>query len=193
MRSPHSFIVTPLNEKRYDNVKKIGDIDFVTSLSVEDHKSSNRLAEVMSTPIGYEGQIKKGDILLVHHNVFKFYYSMSGKQSSGKSHLFDNVFSIDPEQYFMIYNGSEWICDGKSSFVRPVKCEDSTFKKGLKNEPLKVEMVYSSPYMESKGITPGTIVGFHPDSEYEFEVDGEKLYRIYDSMISINYGRGNDT
>ena len=61
MRSPFSFIIKPLNGRRYDNIKSIGDIEFITSTSQEDHTSSNRFAEVVSTPIDYDGDIKKGD------------------------------------------------------------------------------------------------------------------------------------
>ena len=73
MKSPFFFIVEPLNGKRYNNTKEIGGVEFITSTSEEDHKFSNREAKVIETPIDYNGPIKKGDILLVHHNVFKFY------------------------------------------------------------------------------------------------------------------------
>ena len=58
MKSPFSFIVSPINDRRYDNVKKIGDVDFITSASEEDHKASNRFATVHATPINYEGEIQ---------------------------------------------------------------------------------------------------------------------------------------
>ena len=38
---------------------------------------------------------------------------------------------------------------------------------------------------EYKGIKKGDRVIFKPDSEYEFEVDGEKLYRMYDHQITL--------
>jgi hypothetical protein len=59
MRSPYNFIVTPLNNKRYDNTKEIGNTEFITSVSEEDHIASNRLATVISLPINYNGPIKK--------------------------------------------------------------------------------------------------------------------------------------
>ena len=68
MKSPHYFIAKPINGRRYDNKKNIDGIDVITSVSEEDHKSSNRNAEVIEVPIGYEGPIKKGYTLLVHHN-----------------------------------------------------------------------------------------------------------------------------
>ena len=74
MKSPYNFIVKPLYKKRYNNTKDIGEVEFITSVSQEDHTSSNRFAEVIETPINYKGPVQVGDMLLVHHNVFKFYY-----------------------------------------------------------------------------------------------------------------------
>jgi len=45
MRSPFYFITKPLKGRRYDNIKKIGEIDFITSVSQEDHMATNRFAE----------------------------------------------------------------------------------------------------------------------------------------------------
>ena len=90
MRSPFYFIAKPVNGKRYDNTKEIGGIDFIVSTSEEDHKFSNRFAEVVETPSGYEGPIKKGDTLVVHHNVFKFYNDMRGRERSSHNFVKDD-------------------------------------------------------------------------------------------------------
>jgi hypothetical protein len=62
MQSPFSFIVRPVKGRRYDNIKEIGGIDFITSSSKEDHTVSNRFGEVISLPIDYTGDVKIGDI-----------------------------------------------------------------------------------------------------------------------------------
>ena len=36
-------------------------------------------------------------------------------------------------------------------------------------------------------ISNGDLVGFTPDSEYEFIIDGERLYRVLTNQISIKY------
>ena len=87
MKSLTQFIVTPVKGRRYNNSKKIGGKDIIVSTSQEDFKFSNREAEVIECPLNYKGPIKIGDILLVHHNVFKYYYDMKGRQKSGKSFL----------------------------------------------------------------------------------------------------------
>jgi hypothetical protein len=37
-------------------------------------------------------------------------------------------------------------------------------------------------------VKKGTKISFTPDSEYEFNIDGEKLYRIYDHQITMANG-----
>jgi len=49
--------------------------------------------------------------------------------------------------------------------------------------------VYSNDELSSLGLSIGDVVGFTPDSEYEFEIDGEKLYRILSNQVTINYGQ----
>ena len=101
MQSPFYFIVKPLEGKRYNNTKIIGDVNFITSTSEENHKASNRKAIVEQTPLNYQGPISVGDTLLVHHNVFKFYNDMKGRQKSGKSYFKDDLFFVDNDQFYM--------------------------------------------------------------------------------------------
>ena len=61
-------------------LKDIDGIDFITSTSEENHKASNRQGVVVATPLGYDGDIEVGIPALVHHNVFKFYNDMKGRQ-----------------------------------------------------------------------------------------------------------------
>jgi len=185
MRSPFYFIVKPVNGKRYDNTKQIAGIELIVSTSEEDHKFSNRFAEVIELPLGYDGPIQKDDILLVHHNAFKFYNDMKGQQRSGKSFFRDDVFFIEMDQFFMYKHDGIWHSYDRYCFVKPIPPTESYIHKPFSEEPLMGEMKYPNDYLRSKGINPGDIVCFAPDTEYEFNVDGEKLYRIYDHQITI--------
>jgi hypothetical protein len=185
MRSPFYFIAKPIDGKRYDNTKMIGGIEFIVSTSEEDHTFSNRFAEVIELPLGYKGPIEPGNTLLVHHNVFKFYNDIKGRQKSGKSFFKDDLFFIEADQFFMYHNGRCWNAYDRYCFVSPVSSTDSYIKKPFSNEPLVGIMKYPNEYLLSKGINSGDMVCFAPDSEYEFTVDDEKLYRIYDHQITI--------
>ena len=185
MRSPFYFIVKPMNGKRYDNTKDIGGIDLIVSTSEEDHKFSNRYAEVIELPLGYKGPIQQGDTLLVHHNAFKFYNDMKGRQKSGKSFFKDDLFFIETEQFYLYKNEGKWKTYDRYCFVKPVPVTESYIKKPFSNEPLMGIMKYPNEYLLSRGIRAGDTVCFTPESEYEFIVDEETLYRIYDHQITI--------
>jgi hypothetical protein len=185
MRSPFYFIVKPINGKRYDNTKMIGGIELIVSTSEEDHKFSNRFAEVIELPLGYKGPIKVGYKLIVHHNVFKFYNDIRGKQRSGKSFFRDDLFFIEPDQFFMYNDGFTWNAYDRYCFVKPIPVTESYIKKPFTEEPLIGIMKYPNEYLTNKGIQEGDLVCFSPDSEYEFTVDDEKLYRMYDHQITI--------
>lgn len=182
MQSPFDFIVTG---KRYNNTKEIGGIELIVNTSEEDHKFSNRYAEVVEVPRGYDGPIKKGDTLLVHHNVFKFYNDIKGKRKSGRSFFKDDIFFVEPDQFFMYKRDGKWHTYSRYCFVKPIPATESYIKKPFTNEPLMGVMVYPNEYLEAQGVRAGDTVCFKPDSEYEFDVDGEKLYRIFDHQITM--------
>ena len=46
-------------------------------------------------------------------------------------------------------------------------------------------MVYPNEYLKSKGVNEGDTVCFAPNGEYEFDIDGEKLYRMYDHFVTL--------
>ena len=185
MRSPDNFIVQPLGGKQYDNVKSIGGVDFITSVSQEDHKVSNRFAVVVSTPINYDGPVEPGDTVVVHHNVFKFFYDMKGRQRSGKSFFMEDLFFLDQDQFFLYKRDGEWKAFGKYCFVQPVKEKDSFIFKGTKNEPLVGKIKYINQQLLDLGVNVGDEVSFQPDSEYEFLIDGQKTYRMFTKNITI--------
>tara|TARA_B100000768_G_scaffold92412_1_gene86396 strand:- start:18706 stop:19281 length:576 start_codon:yes stop_codon:yes gene_type:complete len=183
MQSPNQFIVTPSNNRRYDNVKTIEGLEIILDTSEESASFSNREAVVLSTPINYIGPITKGDTLLVHHNVFKYYNDMYGRRQSGKSFFKDNKFFIDETQYYMYKNNSKWYAVEPFCFVAPLPATETYIYKPFSDEPLMGVMEYTCDSIEKHGIKKGDIVTFMPDSEYEFKFNEQKLYRIRSKNI----------
>jgi hypothetical protein len=185
MRSPYNFIVKPLNDRRYNNIKEMGDTEFITSVSQEDHEASNRFGEVVALPINYKGPVQEGDTLLVHHNVFKFYYDMKGNQKSGRSFLKDNLFLIDNEQFFLYKRDNNWMAHSKYCFIKPINTKDSEIFKSCQEEPLFGIVKYINQELLDLGVSVGDEISFTPDSEYPFMVDDEKLYRMLTNNITM--------
>jgi hypothetical protein len=92
---------------------------------------------------------------------------------------------IDEDQFFLYKQDGKWHTYDRYCFVKPIPATESYIKKPFTNEPLMGEMVYPNAYLIEQGVRQGDKVCFKPDSEYEFEVDGEKLYRMYDHQITI--------
>ena len=181
MRSPFYFIVEPVGGKHYDNVRESG---LIISTSKEDHKATNRFATVINTPIGYNGPVEAGDILVVHHNVFRSYYDMKGKERKSMSHLKDNLYIVDFDQFFLYKkNDSEWMAHSPYCFVGPIekKKDLSVFEVGVE-QPLIGKLTYVS---DKINIPVGTLVSYQPDTEYRFDIDGKKLYRMFERNICI--------
>jgi hypothetical protein len=182
MQSPFDFIVTG---QRYNNTKEVGGIELIVNTSEEDHRFSNRYAEVVEVPRGYTGPVQKGDTLLVHHNVFKFYNDIKGRRKSSRSFFRDDIFFVEPNQFYLYRHDGKWHTYDRYCFVKPMPAVDSYIKKPFTNEPLMGVMRYPNAYLLTQGVKEGDTVCFKPDSEYEFDVDGEKLYRIFDHQITM--------
>ena len=193
MKSPDQFIVKAANNKRYNNTKEIGGIDFVVSYSQEDHKFSNRYGTVISLPLNYCGPIEIGDTLIVHHNVFKYYNDIYGRQKSGRSWLIDDLFLIDEFQFYMYKQNNHWYSHDKYCFIKPIPMTKKYIEvAGESEEPLWGLLKYGNSQLEKLNIYPGDKISFQPNSEYEFEIDGEKLYRMYTNNITLTDGhKGN--
>jgi len=185
MRSHFYCIVTPLNEKRYNNTIDYEGVEFISSTSQEDFKFSNRMAEVVSTPVNYTGDICVGDLLVVHHNVFKIYYDMQGRQQSGKSFLKDKTFFVDETQFYAFKHDGKWRCHSNNCFVKPIDKKEYFIEKPGTEEALVGRMRYNNKELDKLGVHNGALICFEPESEYEFQIDGEKLYRMYTRNITM--------
>jgi hypothetical protein len=110
---------------------------------------------------------------------------MKGKRKSGRSFFREDIFLIDNEQFFLYKKNDTWYAYDKYCFVKPISATDSYIKKPFSEEPLMGIMKYPNDYLILNGIKEGDAVCFVPDSEYEFNVDGEKLYRMFSKNICV--------
>ena len=191
MRSPFHFLVTPLGGKRYDNTKTIAGKEFIMSSSQEDHTATNRFGSVVEVPLNYSGEIQKGDTLLVHHNVFRKYYDTKGRETSGPSFFMDDLFLIDNDQFFLYKTKEGWKAPNPYCFISPIKKTEKDINIRQLEKELLGTIRYTNSVMDDMGLSQGDVVSFQPESEYEFTVDGEKIYRMFTKNICILLENGN--
>jgi len=169
MRPLHGFIVSPSEGKLYKNTRKTDGKDFVISSSMENAKIVNREAIVQAAPATYIGSIEEGATVIVHHNVFrKTYASGGGEETFSSDRVDENNYFIPIESIYAFKNtGDElWTAMEYWCFVRP------------SNDLLHGELVIGNEYLKQNEVFERDEVVFVPDSEYEFYIDGEVLYRI---------------
>jgi len=179
MKSVYNFVVTPIGE-RYNNTKKVGDSELILNTEIFNHQYINRKASVISTPIIGETDIQAGDDVIVHHNVFRRWHNVKGIEKNSKSYFNESTYFINQDQIFLYKRYWEWKTPKGYCWVKPLKATDQF---NIEQEkPLQGIVKYSDGT-----VNVNDIVGFTPNSEYEFVIDGERLYRVLSKFITIKY------
>ena len=179
MKSVYNFVVKPKGE-RYNNTKKFDGGELILNTDIFQHQYVNREAIVISTPIIGNTDIKPGDTVIVHHNVFRRWNDVRGVERNSKAYFNEDTYFINHEQIFLYKRKDKWITPKGYCFVMPLKATDKFNTKSEK--PLQGIVKYSDGTVEVNDL-----VGFRPSSEYEFIVDGERLFRVLSNFITIKY------
>jgi len=184
MKSVYNFVVKPKGN-RYNNTKQIDASELIINTEIYNHQYVNREAIVVSTPIIGETDIKPGDEVIVHHNVFRRWHDIRGVEKNSRSYFNEDTYLINQDQIFLLkycasFSDNNWYAPQGYCFVKPLKAIDQFNIESEK--PLQGIVKYSDGT-----VNVGDLVGFTPKSQYEFIVDGERLYRVLSNFITIKY------
>ena len=179
MKSIRDFVVSPKGG-RYNNTKELDGGELILNTDIYNHQFVNREATVVSTPILGHAEIRAGDTVLIHHNVFRRWHNVKGVEKNSRSYFNESTYFIGEDQIFLYKRDEEWICPKGYCFVAPLKATDQFNIESEK--PLQGVVKYSDGTVKVNDL-----VGFRPSSEYEFIVDGERLYRVKSNFITIKY------
>ena len=189
MNSIFNFIVKPY-DKRYDNEIKIGNKSLIVNTKIDDFVNISRKAIVVSTPLAYKTSINIGDEIIVHHNIFRRWYDIKGKERNSAKYFKDNLYFAQPDQVFLYKKDNKWTSFSDSCFVQPIKNNDK-FNTNKTQKLIGILKIGNSS-LEALGINPGDVVGFRPKREWEFAIDGELLYCMKSNDIVIKYEHKED-
>ena len=185
MKSVFNFIIKPKN-KRYSNSKKVGDKELILNTDNYQHKFVSREAEVISTPTAFDTDIKVGDTILVHHNVFRRWKDIKGVEQNSRAYYKDNMYFVFGDQVYAYKRNNKWHAIKGYCFVKPIL--DNNIYSSEKEMPLVGIVKYSDGT-----VNEGDLVGFKPNSEFEFILNNERLYRVLSKFITIKYEyKGNE-
>jgi hypothetical protein len=190
MKSVFDFIVEPYGQ-RYNNEVKVGDKSLIINTQLETFKAVNNIAKVVEVPLSYKTPIKKGDLIMIHHNVFRRWYNVRGEEKNSKSYFKDGLYFVQQDQVYLYKSKDKWKSFGDRCFVAPLK--DNVEIHNVLEQNLIGVLKYGNSALEALEINEGDLIGYKPFGEYEFLVDGQRLYCMKSNDIVIKHERqGNE-
>jgi hypothetical protein len=184
MRSIVYFIVKP-KSSRYNNTKDVDGKELILNSEIYTHQSVSREAIVTAVPTIIDTEVKKGDEVIVHHNIFRRYNDVRGIEKNSASYIGENKYFVNSEQIYAYKRDNKWKALKGYCFVKPIKSNNDLSIN--KEKPLVGVVKFLSPELIDLGFRKNDLVGFSPNSEYEFTIDNERLYRVTTNSITIKY------
>jgi len=186
MKAVYNFVVQPV-KSRYNNTKDIDGKELILNTEIFNHQYISREAIVKAIPTVGKTDIKVGDTVIVHHNVFRRWHNQYGVEKNSKAYVDENTYLVQPDQIFLYkpkaifsYHNRKWQAMKGYCFVAPIKSTNKLSSD--KEQPLMGVVKYTDGT-----VNEGDLIGFRPSSEYEFIIDGKKLYRLLSKFITIKY------
>jgi len=180
MRSLYEFIVKP-KTNRYNNTVDVDGKELIVNSNIDSYEFVSKEAVVVQTPTAFDTDIKPGDIVHVHHNLFRRWYNMKGEEKNSSKYFKDDLYFCTLDQIYM-YNNK---CHLNYCFVSPIKQVDG-FNASKEREHFGI-LKYSNKSLERVGLHPGKLVVFTPNSEFEFIINGERLYCMKSNDIAVTH------
>jgi hypothetical protein len=180
MNSIYHFIIKPL-DKRYENTKSVNGKELIVNSNIENHIFVSKKAVVVSTPAAYKTKIKPGDEVYIHHNILRRYYDARGVEKNSGTYFKNDLYFCMPEQIYM-YNNKAHL---NYCFIKPIL--NKNHLRNRKEQPNVGIVKYSNKFLEALEITTGTLITFTPNSEFEFIINGERLYCMKSNDIALTH------
>lgn len=184
MKSLHYVIVHA--DQPYNNEKDLGDgLKIVTNTTIESVAHINRVATVKAAP--GNTLLKTGDEVIVHHNIFRHKNDTQGERRKSDFFIKDKEYFVPLDMVFAYRRDKgEWEALAPYFFVKPIEKEIEKTDSGIYLESglqkyvhREAEVRFSNKQLrEEWGVQEGDVVGYGKNQEYEFEIDGEMLYRV---------------
>ena len=187
MNSLYDFIVRPLG-KEYSNDINIGGVKLILNTKIESFKFVNNLAVVVSIPLAYKTHVNVGDIIVIHHNVFRTFYDIKGKKKKSRSWFKEDLYFCSLDQVYLYKNkkDNDFKSINNRCFIKPLKSKRK-FSVDKEQKLIGILKIGNSS-LEAAGVSEGDLVGYTPYGEYDFIINDERLYCMKSNDIVIKYG-----
>ncbi len=185
MQSVFNYLVKPKGDRTV-GFKKIEGKTLLLNTDLQNHSYTNRVGTVLNLPLVGNEELKEGDDVIVHHNVFRRFRDVRGNEKNSKNYLAEDVYTVQADQIYAFKRDDEWRALKGFCFIKPIK-EDKMFSVSFEKPLIGIVKLGNDE------IKTESLVGFKPNSEYEFVIEGQRLYRVPVNSITIKYEyKGNE-
>ena len=185
MQSVFNYLVKPKGDRTV-GFKKIEGQTLLLNTDLQNHSYTNRVGTILNLPLVGNEELKEGDDVIVHHNVFRRFRDVRGNEKDSKNYLAEDVYTVQADQIYAFKRDDEWRALKGFCFIKPIK-EDKMFSVSFEKPLIGIVKLGNDE------IKTESLVGFKPNSEYEFVIEGQRLYRVPANSITIKYEyKGNE-
>ena len=185
MQSVFNYLVKPKGDRTV-GFKKIEGQTLLLNTDLQNHSYTNRVGTILNLPLVGNEELKEGDDVIVHHNVFRRFRDVRGNEKDSKNYLAEDVYTVQADQIYAFKRDDEWKALKGFCFIKPIK-EDKMFSVAFEKPLIGIVKLGNDE------IKTESLVGFKPNSEYEFVIEGQRLYRVPTNSITIKYEyKGNE-
>ena len=175
MNSIYNLLISTKN--RYNNSVDVDGKELIvnTEITERDAEFVNRIGTVVGLPLTADLPLEVGDEVIIHHNVFRRWYDIHGTEKNGSAYIKEDLYHVALDQIFAYRKDKDWIAAPGYTFVEPIQARIDEWDISKELE-LCGRLMYKPDHLD---LDRGDLVGFRPYSEYEFYIEGKRLYRVY--------------
>jgi hypothetical protein len=179
MQSIFNYLISPKGQRTTGSIEIDGQ-ELLLNTELQNHNYTNRIGIVINTPLVGESMVSIGDEVILHHNVFRRFRDIRGVEKNSKNYYKEDLYLVHPDQIYAYKEEGKWRAFDDFCFIKPLKSKNIF---DSDNERPCIGIVkYGNANIET-----GSLVGFKPGVEYEFIIEGQRLYRVPANLITIEY------
>jgi len=179
VRAVYNYLVSPVGE-RTTSKRNVEGGELLLNTELQNHQYVNRVGTVLAVPMIGGLNLSVGDEVILHHNIFRRFRDIKGKEKNSKNYYKEDVYFVQPDQIYAYKRGNDWEAIKGFCFIKPIK-ETKMFSDSFE-KPFIGIVKYGDEHVKK-----GSLVGFKPGAEYEFIIEGQRLYRVPTNLITIEY------
>jgi len=183
-----NYVIVEITDTYKNEVEVTEGITFTVNSTIESVENINRVAKVIQSPSFTT--LEEGDEVIVHHNIARKRNGNSGDEEVSHFHIEGNKYFVPFSEIFMVKKKGSPDFEVLTPYVFveaiqkkeekqgyfTLNSNESNSHKGM--EKLVGIMAYPNEELISQGVKVGDKVIFRPYSEYEFNINNKKYYKM---------------